>query len=199
MIETSKNAPSVSVVMAVYGNWDDLPATMDSILRQTVTDLEVILIDDGNPAEGREAIGSVARKDFRIRLIVNEENIGLTRSLIRGCEAARAEYIARIDCGDLMVPRHRLSRQLECFHKDESLGLVSGGIEMWDLINRKRWRTRLRTRDHEETIALPRYSSWADHPTVMFRKSTYQAAGGYNPDLRVGQDTELWPRMSEHG
>jgi glycosyltransferase involved in cell wall biosynthesis len=197
VIHTSR--PDVSVVMAVYGNWDDLPATMDSIIKQTLADIEIVLIDDGNALEGRRVIEEVAATDSRIRLVVNDGNIGLTRSLIRGCELARADFIARIDCGDLMAPRDRLQCQLARFTDNDEVGLVSGGIEMWDLINRKRWRTRLKARSHEEITSRPRYASWADHPTVMFRKSTYEMAGGYDPDLRVGQDTELWPRMAEYG
>ena len=199
MTRTSEKCPTVSVVMSVFGNCEDLQVTVESVLSQDHEDFELILIDDGNAETARAEIARIAEADRRIRLLVNEKNIGLTRSLIKGCGAARGEFIARIDCGDLMSPRSRLSTQLRCLRDDPAVGLVSGGIEMWDLLNMKRWRSRLKTRSHEEICSRPRYVSWADHPTVMFRKSTYEAAGGYNPDWVVGQDTELWPRMAEHG
>ena len=195
----SIQAPQISVVMAVYGNWDDLAATLESVLRQSHSGFELILVDDGNPEPGKSIIRKLADSDARIRLLVNELNQGLTLSLIRGCSEARSEFIARIDCGDLMVPDQRLEMQHRALVTDSGLALVSGGIELWDLINRKRWRSRLKYRSHEEIARRPRYTSWADHPTVMFRKTAYEQAGGYSRDWPVGQDTELWPRLAEHG
>lgn len=191
--------PKVSVVLSVFGDCGDLSATISSVLRQTLDSFEIILVDDGNSPKARTLINQVAQHDTRIRVLTNELNMGLTKSLVRGCNAAEAPYIARIDCGDLMVPEDRLTKQFDLLESDPELALVCGGVEMWDFLNRKRWRSRLKEKHHEEIINQPRYIAWADHPTVMFRKSTYVKAGGYDERMVVGQDMELWPRMAKHG
>src|SRR5260221_4059140 len=110
--------PDISIVMSVYNGADRLRETMESVLSQEGVSLEFIVIDDGS-TDGSDAIlGNYARHDTRVR-IMHQENQGLTRALIRGCEAARGKYIARQDAGDIALPnRLRLQKAGLDRHED---------------------------------------------------------------------------------
>ena len=115
---TMSSLPDISVVMSIYNGVDKLRETMDSVLSQEGVSLEFIVINDGS-TDGSDAIlDNYARHDARVR-IVHQENQGLTRALITGCEAARGKYIARQDAGDISLPdRLRLQKTVLDQHED---------------------------------------------------------------------------------
>ena len=79
--------PEVSVVMSVYNGASHLAATMDSILSQEGVELEFIVVNDGSTDKTGEILDDYAQRDSRVR-VIHQENTGLTRALIRGCDAA---------------------------------------------------------------------------------------------------------------
>ena len=89
----NKGGPKVTVLMSVYNGEKYLREAIDSILNQTFKDYEFLIIDEGSTDSSAEIIRSYP--DARIRLIRNEENIGLNRSLNKGLKLARGEYIVR--------------------------------------------------------------------------------------------------------
>src|SRR4029079_15350055 len=104
-----KAAPDVSVVMSVYNGAETLHETMESILSQERVAIEFIIINDGSTDGSDDILSQYARKDPRVR-VIHQKNKGLTCALIRGCEEAKGEYIARQDVGDVSMP-DRLRRQ----------------------------------------------------------------------------------------
>ncbi|EHQ07528.1 glycosyltransferase family 2 protein [Leptonema illini] len=103
-------SPMISVVMSVYNAEAYLKEAIDSILQQTYTDFEFIIVNDGSIDCGRDII--LSYKDPRIVLVDNETNLGLTKSLNIGLRRARGKYIARMDADDISLPR-RFERQIE--------------------------------------------------------------------------------------
>jgi len=95
--------PTVSVVMGVYNGEALLPETIDSVLAQDMRDFEFIIVDDGSTDGSAAVLQHYATADSRIR-VFHKSNAGLTLALIDGCNAARGEFIARIDVGDTMTP-----------------------------------------------------------------------------------------------
>ena len=83
--------PDISVVMSVYNGADRLRETMESVLSQEGVSLEFIVIDDGSTDGSDVTLADYARHDARIR-ILHQQNQGLTRALITGCEAAKGRY-----------------------------------------------------------------------------------------------------------
>lgn len=193
----SEPCPRLSVVMGVYGRVEALETTLKTVFAQTVQDLEIVLVDDGNEGHDRLTLQRLAQSDARIQLLRNDRNVGLTASLVKGCAAARAPFIARIDNGDLMVPSTRLETQLALLEQNPRLAVVGGGVEFVDCLNAHRYRSPLVHKAHAEIVRQS--SNWFSHVTVMMRKSAYEACGGYDPAWRVGQDSELWPRLLQHG
>ncbi|MBN2301281.1 MAG: glycosyltransferase family 2 protein, partial [Lentisphaerae bacterium] len=94
--------PKITVLMAVYNGERYVREAINSILGQTFADFEFLIINDGSTDHSRELISSY--HDPRLRLIDNDHNLGLTKSLNRGIAAARGEYLARMDADDVSVP-----------------------------------------------------------------------------------------------
>src|SRR3990170_6306785 len=101
--------PEITVLMSVYNGERFLREAIESILNQTYRDFEFLIINDGSTDSSREII--LSYNDPRIRLIDNELNIGLTRSLNKGLRLARGKYIARQDADDISF-RKRLEKQV---------------------------------------------------------------------------------------
>jgi glycosyltransferase involved in cell wall biosynthesis len=185
----------LSVVMAVYNGAPALPATLDSILRQTERDFELIVVDDGST----DATPSILARctDSRVRFIT-QSNAGLTRALMRGCLEARADVIARHDCGDRSHPE-RFARQLALL---ESATVVSCATRFVDAdgdllyiarADGSEVRRSLLHDDAKRIHALPH------HGSAMFRRDAYARAGGYRAEFRVAQDLDLWIRIAQNG
>src|SRR5882672_1930599 len=94
--------PRLSVVMSVFNGERYLAAALESILRQSFSDFELLAIDDGSTDGSAGILRGCA--DPRLRILTNGTNIGLTRSLNRGLAAARGAYVARHDADDLSHP-----------------------------------------------------------------------------------------------
>ena len=96
-------SPKISVLMPVYNSELYIKEAIDSILNQTFTDFEFIIIDDASTDKSVEIIQSYT--DSRIQLIVKSHNSGYTNSLNHGLTIARGDYIARMDSDDISMPK----------------------------------------------------------------------------------------------
>src|SRR5665647_430445 len=109
-LENATLNPKVTVLIAVYNGGRFLREALDSVLAQTFTDFELLVVNDGSTDETATILESYS--DQRIRVITNGKNIGVVGSLRRGLNYARGEYIARIDADDIALPE-RLEKQVE--------------------------------------------------------------------------------------
>jgi glycosyltransferase involved in cell wall biosynthesis len=196
--------PDISIVMSVYNGVDGLHATMKSILSQGGVSLEFIVIDDGSTDGSDVILGEYARHDPRVRVLY-QENQGLTRALIRGCEAAKGKYIARQDAGDISLP-NRLRLQKEVLDQHEDCVFVScwttaiGPMGEYLFTREGRGRARSPIR-----ILSKKKGKWGviegptDHGSVMFRREAYLKAGGYRAAFYYAQDWDLWYRLAALG
>jgi glycosyltransferase involved in cell wall biosynthesis len=184
--------PKVTVLMSVYNGERFLQQAIDSILNQTYQDFEFLIIDDGSNDRSREIIQS--HKDQRIRLIYNEENIGLTPSLNKGLELARGEYIARMDADDVSFPQ-RLEKQVEFLEHNPEVILLGAWAEVVDENGKiiKVWR--YPTKDCVIRWRLL-FGNCLVHSSVIYRKDKVLDAGGYNSSITYAQDYELWTKLS---
>lgn len=184
--------------MGVFRGLESLSVTVESILQQTFTDFEIVIVDDGNCPADSALICETAKRDARIRVLRLDVNSGLTKALAKGCAESKGLYIARIDNGDLMVPATRLKHQYDTLETSKA-SLVSGGMMVVDLLNKDTYQSRKReapwTRFGPNDPELKKIA----HVTVMFRSEDYRAVGGYNEKSLTGQDSELWPRILTRG
>ncbi len=184
--------PRVSVVMSAWNAGKGAREAINSVLDQDFADFEVIVIDDCSSDDTRAILEEAARLDARVRVLFNEENLGLTRSLIRGVEEARGAYIARIDAGDTWLPE-KLGRQVDyldthpdCILCGTQVAYFSGGHPTGTssfVRDDAALRLRLFTRE-----------SLLSHPTILFRRGlNYRAA------FRMSQDLDLYARAAFSG
>ena len=123
-----QDLPLVSVLMSAYNGERFLRGAVESILRQSLRDLELIVINDGSTDATGEILDKCQEGDPRVR-VFHQANVGLIESLNRGAGFARGEYIARMDADDI-AHRDRLALQMSVLAKHQELGVVGGAIEV---------------------------------------------------------------------
>jgi len=198
MSEINTNNPKVSVVMSFYKEplqWMDL--ALDSILNQTFRDFEIILICD-NPdySEGISHIQEKAEQDSRIRLYINESNIGLTKSLNKALGLATGEYIARMDADDIALPV-RFARQVEFLDSNPDISVCASDVHIinsdGEIIRRNKYKRKCNNNWYFITNVFA-------HPSVMFRRDILSLRSPlYNENFRYSQDYELWNHLIVQG
>jgi Glycosyl transferase family 2 len=185
--------PRVTVLMSVYNGERFLGEAVAGILSQTYTDFELLIVDDGS-TDGSRALAS-SFEDPRIRLLVNSRNLGLARSLNRGLEVARGEYVARQDADDFSEPE-RLAKQVAYLDEHPETALVGSGYTEVDSDGAEIGRREL-PRDYREILwSLGFYCPFV-HSAVMFRRSVVPGVvGPYDESLVYSMDYELWRRVA---
>jgi len=177
--------------MSVHNGEMYLADAVQSVLGQTFSDFEFIIVDDGSTDSTSKILDSYT--DPRVVLIKNEHNLGLTASLNNGISFVRGKYIARMDADDISLP-NRLSLQVEYLEKNESVGVLGSQMDVVDMNGRFSTKYQAPISHDQIAWALIHKRAFA-HPTVMIRRSALQRAGGYDQAFRVAQDFELWTRM----
>jgi glycosyltransferase involved in cell wall biosynthesis len=176
--------------MSVYNGEQHLRESIESILNQTFTNFEFIIVNDDSTDNSPEIIKSY--DDARTRIINNEKNIGLTKSLNKAIKQTRGEYIARQDADDISLP-NRLELQHKFLEKHPDVALLGTGIYV---INENGDEIEKRIMHPHPKTSLLKGNRFI-HGSVMFRKSVIDELGAYNETLKYSQDYELWLRLSK--
>jgi glycosyltransferase involved in cell wall biosynthesis len=188
----------VSVVMAVHNNAPYLQAALRSILEQKHSRFEFIIVNDGSTDATSSILERHSRKDARIR-VLDQDNAGLTASLIRGIAEAQGDVIARMDGDDISLPT-RLTHQLLFLATHEEV--VAVGTQVLDIDTYGGFiGQHVRECGHEslEEQLLAGNGAAICHPSVMFRRDAYEKTGGYDATYRTAQDLDLFLRLGEVG
>jgi glycosyltransferase involved in cell wall biosynthesis len=187
-------APRVSVVMSVYNGERHLGSAIDSILQQSFSDFEFIIVNDGSTDGSTEILREFESRDSRVR-VIDQTNCGLTIALQTGCAAAHGEFIARQDADDWSDPT-RLEKLINLFDLQTDAAMVGSWAayidddgELVELIERC-----ANSREATHRLLYEKYGPPA-HGTVMFRRSVYEQVGGYRTCFYFGQDSDLWLRL----
>jgi hypothetical protein len=192
----SGRAPAVTVLMAVYNGERFLRQAIDSVLTQTFSDFEFVIVDDGSTDRSREILAGYT--DPRIRPLWNSANLGLTRSLNRGLAASTAELVARQDADDISEPR-RLERQVGYLERHPEIAALGTWYTKIGLDGAPLGLRRLPCDPLEVRWAMLFYCPLI-HSAVVFRRSALAARTGfYDEQFSYAQDYDLWSRLAEHG
>lgn len=185
--------PTVSIVLAVHNGATYLRAALDSILSQTYSDFEFLIVDDASVDDTASIIASY--DDSRIRLIRNPVNLGLTRSLNLALRSARGEFVARMDHDDVAEP-DRIATQVQFLADHAKVGLLGTAVTAIDDAGRELDLIK-KPETHDQITRHLASANCLVHPTVMFRRTLLESVGFYNENLRFSQDYDLWLRYSE--
>ena len=191
--------PKLSVVMSIYNNSDQLEDTIDSISKQTFSDFELIIINDGSTDDSQQILEKIAARDCRIKLF-RQSNQGLTKALIFGCKQATAAYIARHDAGDHSLA-NRFEKQFAYLYSHADCAAVFSHFNTVDELGHTICKHCPETNAIQSSINIDNndISAPSHHGSAMFSKAYYLKAGGYRQEFHFTQDLDLWIRMSEHG
>lgn len=187
----NSNKPKVSVVMSICNeplSW--LRLAVESILNQTSRDFEFIIVcDSPSYEEGIAYISEAAAEDRRIRLMINDSNIGPTRSFNSAIAVAEGEYIARMDADDIAFPE-RFEKQVAYLDAHPEISVCATDVHIIDKEGKITRRNKYR---HKRSQALNVIFNCMAHPSVMFRRSLLEERNPvYNEDYIYSQDYELW-------
>jgi GT2 family glycosyltransferase len=189
-------SPLVSVVLAAHDAATYLREAVESILQQTVAELELLVVDDASSDRTREVLAAI--DDRRLVVLRNDERLGLARSLNRAIEQARGAYVARLDADDVALPR-RFERQLGRIRGTTGLGIVGSGIVEIDA-GGSPGRVHLMPVDDVDVRWHLLFSSPFFHPSVVLDRGLLERAGlRYDPSFEESEDYDLWSRLLEHG
>ena len=188
------NKPKVSVLMSVFNGDRYLQQAIDSILNQSYTNFEFVIVDDGSSQATKEILA--AQKDQRILMITNPSNIGLTKSLNLGLAKCRGEYIARMDSDDISH-FHRLEKQVTFLDQNPEIAVIGTQIRVVDHAGN------ILNYSHISRGTTPLSCRWQHlfdspvaHPSAMFRREiVFNKLGGYDETFATSQDYELWSRV----
>ncbi|MDB5250970.1 MAG: glycosyltransferase [Flaviaesturariibacter sp.] len=189
------NKPLVCVLMPAYNAERFIGAAIRSILDQTFTDFEFIIINDGS-TDRTEAI---ARSFADPRIVVHTQpNSGIAAALNLGLSVAMAPLIARFDADDIAAPT-RLERQYARIHQSPGLVLVGSSADYIDEDERFVFSWRPPAFDHETIFGISRLECPFIHSSVLFRKDAVVALGGYDSNAFTFEDHLLWTKLLPHG
>ena len=196
-MSSMKVKPKISVIMSVYNAKMFLEEAIKSILNQSFTDFEFLIVDDCSNDGSKKILDLYAQKDSRIKIFTNKENLRLTKNLNKLIEMSNGEYIARMDADDISLSE-RFNEQIKYFEDHlevDILGTFSENISNNGTVTGKR-KVPI---THKEIVKLLPILNPLSHPTVMFRTSALKLIGGYDERYRTSQDFYLWYKAVEKG
>lgn len=190
----SVDKPLVSVTMPVYNGERFLAVAIESILTQTFSDFELIVVDDGSQDSSADIARQFADRDDRIRFIQLERNQGHAVARNRAIEEARGQFIAGMDCDDISLPE-RLQMQVDFLQSHPEIGALGVGVAIVDeaMVPRIGWNL-------DERHAMIVFEMIVGGPAIvrgaiMIRRHLILGGDGYNSAFRIGPDFELFLRL----
>jgi len=183
----------ITVLMPVYNEERYLKEAITSVLNQTFTSFEFLIVDDGSTDKTKDILAS--QTDPRIKVLTNTTKLGVAASLNIGLKVSNFDIIARMDADDISDPT-RLEMQYKALTSSDALMALC-----WNYIIKKGtiikpW-TRIRT--HIDIIKALHRKALTVHGTWMFKRDIVLAEGGYNEKYRTAEDYELQTRLAAKG
>lgn len=190
--------PQVSILMATWNRAHLIDRTIESVQRQSVTDWELIVADDGSSDSTPEKMAAWQKKEPRIVYTRSDANIGISRNYNRGLRIARGEFVAMIDDDDPWTDENKLKKQIAFLDAHRDYVGVGGGVVVVDANGKELYRY-LKPETDEEIRKYTLFSNPMANSTTMFRRATGEEAGWYDESIRYSGDRDFWMKMGLRG
>ncbi len=187
----------VSVVIATCNRAELLQKSIASVFDQTHKNIELIIIDDASTDNTLEVISEIFKKDNRIVILTNKNNMGFSQSLNRGIMLAKGSYITRLDDDDLWADPDKIKKQIDFLEIHPDYVLVGGGT-IWHDQSGKEIRRYLLPEDDQEIREKILVDNCFVHSSVMFRKKDWEKVGGYK-EFGMACDWVFWLELGKMG
>ncbi|HEY8748521.1 MAG TPA: glycosyltransferase [Tepidisphaeraceae bacterium] len=190
--------PAVSVAIPLYNAAPYVAQSIRSVLQQTFTDFELIVVDDGSTDGSADIVERVAAGDSRLRLI-RQANVGVSAASNRATELARGEFLARVDADDICLPE-RLEKQVAYLRANPDCVAVGSRVMFIDDQGDPLFEMPGIAFTHEEIDRGLLAVEWTIlQPATMFRTQALRTVGGYRTDLHIHEDHDLFLKLAEIG
>ena len=196
------NSELVSICVPAYNSAAYIKRTINSILRQSYENIELVVVDDNSTDNTVEIVRSI--KDDRLRLICNEENLGMTGNWNRCVRECRGEYVKLVPADDL-ISRHCIEKSMEAFKNNSGASLVIVDTKLIDnddntVGSYAHWPFSGRARGGlvaKASVMLNNF--WGNPVCALFRKKDFETVGGFDSDIPYILDFDLWLGLSRLG
>lgn len=187
----------VSVIMPVRNAESFLEEALNSITNQTYKNIEIIVVDDASSDKSAEILKKYQEKDKRIKVIKNEEQLGVAGSLNEAIKNSSGVYLARMDADDLMQTA-RIAKQVEYLEKNPlTIALGTWVYEIDEKGNLLGKRTL--PLKHKDIYQMMYYAMGLQHPTIMFNRKLLPKNFNWYQDIKYAEDLDLLFRLSKWG
>jgi len=188
--------PRVSVIIPAYNAATYLPHAMESVMRQTFADWEIVLVDDGSTDHTAAVCQEYQSKLQRLQYI-HQPNRGISAARNTALQAARGEFIALLDADDVWLPQ-RLERGVKVLDSEPETGLVHARVARIDGNGVVLGQLKVEPKHLSGRIARNIYTRRAHIicPTAMFRRTCLETIGLFDEALRTTEDRDLWFRIA---
>ncbi len=192
-----ENPPRVSVVLPVRNGEPFIGEALQSMLNQTWHDFEIVVIDDNSSDATPDILHTAAQMDKRIRILHLDTPTGIVGALNHGLEAARGEYIARMDADDVSLP-NRMTLEVEFLDRHAEVAAASGHVLYMDRDGDPLGCPEM-PNNHEEIDGrhMTGVGGGICHSAAILRRNTVLAVGGYRPEFSAAEDLDLFLRLAE--
>lgn len=185
----------ISVVIPTHNRVDLLPRAIESVLKQTYSDFEIIIVSDGSTDNTEAVVKKYIEKDSRIKFIGYSPAKGGNIARNTGIKAAQGDYIAFLDDDDEWLPK-KLEKQLSVFEKSSKIGLVYTGVHII-YVNEGIEYNSLSKEDGDLSKRILIDNCIGTTSTVMVKKNVLSKSGGFDIKLKALQDFDLWIRICQ--
>ena len=179
--------------MSVYNGEEFLKDSILSVLDQTYKDFEFIVVNDGSSDSSSKILEDFQKNDSRIKIVNNNQNLGLTKSLNVGFIESKGEYIARLDAGDISLPE-RIEKQVNFLDTHKDIGLVGSWMYIINTKGEIIDNIKYPTEDKEIKKDLINYNPFV-HSSIMFRKELASSINFYDEDYKYAQDYSFYFKL----
>lgn len=187
--------------MSVYEKEDPdyVKQSIDSMLDQTLSPNEIVIVKDGELTEELDQIIETYQSSNSdlFTIVPLSENLGLGRALNEGLKACRNELVARMDTDDISIPE-RCEIQVQKFRENSEFSIIGSNIDEFYDDPDEIVSSRIVPAEHKDILRFSKRRNPFNHPSVMYKKSDVMEQGGYG-DYRRNQDLDLFVRMLNNG
>jgi glycosyltransferase involved in cell wall biosynthesis len=190
--------PIVSIIMCTYNRANYLREAIESVLAQTYSDWELLILDDCSTDNTKDIVSEYQAKDPRIVYIKNDKNLGINKNRNKALELSTGKYIAVLDSDDIWSDTYKLQQQFEFLDANPDYCLIGSNVEIIDENSKAIGEIKYETEDTKirEKVLLRNQIA---HSSVLYRKDTAHKAGLYDANIRIWEDYDLWLKMGRLG
>lgn len=188
--------PLITVLIPAYNAELYIAEAIESILNQTYTNFELIIINDCSTDSTEKIIKEYAKKDSRLVLINNKQNLRISKTLNKGLNIAKGKYIVRMDADDWSYP-DRIEKQVKLMENNPEVVLSSGNMEICDSEMNVKNKSNLPTTNENIRKVILQYNPMV-HPAMIFKRDVALSIGGYNEETK-SEDYMFTIDMSSKG